>query len=731
MSKNYYLNTVTELSEASWIAIPGRFFTWKNREFKPAPLFRREFHAVADGKVYLTIAAGGYYEVYINGSAITGSVLNPTPTNYDKRLYHITYEISRFLQQGVNTAAVILGNSIYSCNAQGVWMQDTITWRDYPKFICQINDESGRALLYSDAAWSYYDDGPIRMDSIRNGEIYDARKEVSGWMLPGFDDSNWSKTGKIHSPGGELVPAGHPPCVIYKTLPMKRIFGQTYDSGQNLAGWARLQVKGRAGTEIILRYDEDIDESGRLISQLDFVDSGEPRTDHYILKGGGVETWSPRFSYYGFRYIELTVKGDAEIISLEACAIGTDLKKNGELTTSDPVLNQIQQMTLWSYRSNMMGFPTDCPSREKQGWTGDALVAVETGLYNFDAIGNYSDWLDSVVDTQRPSGQIAAKAPISSNGYNWGYGPAWDSALILIPQAIYQFTGNDEPIRRHYPAMQKYLDFAAGMMTGHIALGFGLGDWCNPDDCIKQVPGELVTTAYYYLDLIAMARFAELLDKRQDQAYYLNLASTVHKRFNEYFYHGEGCYANDELTALAVPVAFGLATHPQETAARLNRKVQEAGFKSYFGIIGAKYVPSVLAEYGYIDTALKILTQMEYPGYGYLITQGATTLWERWNGRDSRNHIMFGSVSAWMYRYLGGFTFSPDAPGRICLKPHFTVLLEEFTAEYCGIVSRWTRTGDHFSYQAILPDDVEITLILPDGTQKVLTTGKYVFTIMS
>lgn len=727
MARHYCLPQIPELEAASWLTVPNRFFSWKNRGFKPAPMFRREFVYSRKNKdaVKLVVSAGGYYEIHLNGRKVTESVLSPTPTNFDKRVFYRVIDITALLLDGANCVTVMLGNSIYNCDAKGVWMQDTIIWRDYPRFILQISDGSGEPLLVSDALWDFYADGPVRVDSIRNGEIYDARREVGGWMLPAFDASGWSKACKGHAPGGLLVSENHPPCIVYDTLPMKAVSESIYDSGQNLAGWTRIKVRGEAGAEIKIRHAERLDASGAFYTGRSFVDSGEYQTDIYTLKGDGIEEWEPRFAYHGFRYAEVIIAGNAALLGIEARAVGTGFMETGKIRCGNEDIMKITDMVRWSYRSNFVGFPTDCPTREKQGWTGDALCAVDTGLYLYDSAGAYEDWVDSIADTQRPSGQIAAKSPISSSGYNWGFGPAWDAALILIPEAVYAFTGRDASIRKNYVHMQKYLDFCADMVTDNIAVGFGLGDWCYPGKESGEAPAELVSTAFYYRCLKTVAFFAELLGKKEDSFYYSRLAGEVRTAFLSAFCRDGVNFAKNDFTSLALPVAFGLAPQPDKTVAILNEEIRRNNFKSMFGIIGAKYAPWVLADYGYADTAVRMLLQEEYPGYVNIIRRGGTTLWETWDGSDgiSLNHVMFGDVTAWLFRYVGGFRFSPEKPGKLRLQPVVTALSDGFSATFRGITSHWERRSGKFFYEVTNLSGHPVELTFSDGSIESVPQG--------
>ena len=317
---------------------------------------------------------------------------------------------------------------------------------------------------------------------------------------------------------------------------------------------------------------------------------------------------------------------------------------------------------------------------KKNGWTGDAHIAAETGLFNFDAAGSYAQWLDSLVDVQRPSGQIPGIVPSCGWGYN-NIGPTWDSALLLIPWYVYLYTGDDSVIQKHYGAMIKYLDYCTQMADEHI-ISFGvLGDWChvNPE---RMVDRALTDTAYYYVDALLLAKFADMLGDNDNSRYYSELSDKIKTAFNNKFYKGNGIYAEGEQTAMGCALYQGLVDESLKTEVveRLADAVEAAGVKPDFGILGAKYIPRVLADNGHAELAFKLITQPEFPGWVNWLNQGATTLWEFWDGAGSQNHIMFGDISAWFYQYLAGIV--PDAA-----KPGFKHFL--YPAEfYC-----WARLG--------------------------------------
>ncbi len=725
MRVHHVLPVNKQLDHAYWIGVPGRAFAWACRDEYPAPFFRRTFEWDGIAPARLSVAAAGYIEIHLNGEKVGDHVLDPTPTNFDKHLYLLEFNVEHLLRKGKNAVGVILGNSTYNCSTGGPWMLDEIPWRDYPKFILQLNVD-GTPAVYSDPDWKFFGDGPIRMDEVKNGEFYDARLEQVGWDRPDFDDSRWSRAGVVHAPGGEIMRHTHEPCRVFRTFPMRRIGKNVYDSGQNLSGWVQIEVEGDPGSTVQIRYAEKIDEHGR-IDQLGisrFVTTGLFQTDRYTLKGGGQEIWHPRFAYHGFRYAEITIEGNAEISAVEAQALGTDFRQIGSIVSSDEVLNALHRNACWSYRSNFTGIPTDCPQREKQGWTGDALLGVELGLYNFDAADAYADWMVTVEDTQRPNGQLAAKAPLSSGGYNWAFGPAWDSAFLMIPATVYAFTGRTDLIRRHYFAMQKYLDFCIDMSPGMIA-SWGLGDYLNPEPEERIVSSALISTAFFYADAKLMARFAGLLGKSGDVPYYEALGKEIFQAFQKKFANPDGSFGNGSQTALAASVFFGLAPSPQLTASLLDELVKKEEHLAHFGIQGAKFVPRVLAEYGFIDTAYELIVQKRFPGWACQLQQGATTSWEQWSGTGSRNHVVFADIGAWFYRYPGGFRVSMEKPGysAMTIRPCFPAALSSFEAEYRGYSCRWKQNDKTTALQIGVPEHSQAFVDVPNRKETLLLTS--------
>jgi alpha-L-rhamnosidase len=730
--------------ESMWIGQPGATcVSWQSKVLS-SPFFRKVFTLdTVPASVNLKICGLGYYELYINGNKVGDHVLDPVVSHYDKRALYVTYDVSGHLKKGSNVIGVVLGNGWYNCHTPEVWHFDKATWRAYPKFLL-LMDINDKCKLSSDDTWKF-SAGPIVFDGLRNGETYDARLELDGWLEPDFDDSTWKNAVKASPPGGVLEEQTMPACKVMKTLPSVKQWDvsdetNVYDIGQNMAGWARIFVRGEQGAKVTLLYSDKLDDKGRVdqstISQHVLVAPGEFQTDCYILKGDGIEVWEPRFTYHGFQYVQVNIEGNAKIEKLEGRVVHTAFDKIGKFECSDENVNKLQQCAEWSYIGNFVGIPTDCPHREKNGWTGDAQLAAETGLFNYDAASSYAQWIDSIVEVQRPSGELPGIVPSAGWGYNWGNGPAWDSALILIPWYVYLYAGDDSIIKKHYDAMKKYVDYCTCMADKHI-VNFGLADWGHPDlfkNSGRVVDNALTDTGYYYVDASLLAKFAKLTGRAEDHKYYSELATDIKKAFNQCFYQGDGIYGKGEQTAMGCALYQGLVDESEKAAVveALVYSVENNYEKPDFGILGAKYIPRALAENGQLELAYRILTG-ENSLWMHWLEQGATTFWENWRGKSSHNHIMFGDISAWFYQYLAGIIPDQDNPGfkKLLIKPYPAKELNRVYAEYripAGLLKvNWQKETDKFHLELEVPESTTATVILPDTASEKVGSGHHIF----
>lgn len=718
--------------------------------YQPAPLLRREF--TVNGKVKRArayVCGLGYHELRLNGAKVGDHVLDPGYTRYDRRALYVTHDVTDLLRQGRNAVGAMLGTGWTNVHTVAVWYFDKAPWRQAPKLRMDLRIEyaDGRVeTLGTNGDWRT-STGPVVFDSIYAGESYDARKEKTGWDQPGYDASGWEPARMVKAPGGILSAQQMPPIRVTGVIePVKLTQPKpgvwVFDMGQNLSGHALLSVSGPAGREVTMKYGERLNADGTLDQHEIAVhmrpfNTPEPRrgtpiprfqTDTYTLKGEGTETWSPRFTYHGFQYVEVTgFPGRPTVESLKARVTHTDVETAGEFECSSPLLNRIQKATKWAYLSNLASIPTDCPHREKNGWTGDAHLAAEQAIYNFQPAAVYHKWIQDMADEMRPTGEVPGIVPSSGWGYEWGNGPAWDSAFILIPWYLYENYGDTRILATHFEKMRRYVDYLTTRAQDGI-VSIGLGDWVPPG---KTAPTEVTSTGYYYADARIVARAAEVLGDRATAARYHALADRIRDAFNRKFLNVEtGVYSNGTQTALATPLNWGLVpdSHRQKLVDLLVAEVDRKGGHLDTGILGTKYLLNVLLDNGRPDVAYRVASQTTYPSWGQWIQQGATTLWEAWDGTASRNHIMFGDISTWFYRAIAGIR--PDAPGfsRIRIQPHVLGDLTWARAHYDSIHGRirseWKVADGRFHLDVTIPANTTATVYIPASGAEAVQEGR-------
>lgn len=739
--------------KAEWISAP-RILDWSTfamkREtqnvdevFSAAPMFRKSF--ITKGKIKsarLYISGLGYNISYLNGKKVSNHVLDPAFTRYDKTVLYNSFDVSSLLHEGENVMGVVLGNGWYNMFTRSVWGYDQASWRNTPTFIAQLEilyDDGSCDLINSDDSWKVTA-GPVYFNSIFQGEFYDARKEIPGWSKPAFKDTSWMEVLKVGGPLGQkkaqlIQPIRETAELIPKSVTEVGKGKYVFDLGRNIAGYARLKIQAPAGTMITLLYGERLTSTGQVDQEhISMYSMDKPfHTDKYICKGEGLEEWSPSFVYHGFQYIEvhgLSTKPGLDF--LRGILVHTDLESAGQFECSNELFNKIQSNTRNSYLNNFHGYPTDCPQREKNGWTGDAHLAAEMGLYNFKSQQAYQKWLMDIVDEQRPSGEIPGIVPTAGWGYFFGNGPAWDSAFMLIPWYLYQYNGDEEILKKLYPNLKRYVEFLKTKANSEHIVSWGLGDWCPSD---TKTPVEITSTAYYYIDVLTLSKISGLLGQTSDQKEYSALAETIKKAFNKHFYQGNGIYGNGSQTSLACAIYQGLAGENMEaTVAALVEAVKQKDYHLDCGILGAKYLLHALSDHGHTDIAYRIVNQRTFPGWGYWVIQGATTLWEQWNGTASRNHIMFGDVSAWFYKALGGIAPAQDGAGykKIILKPFFkselTWVKANHESSYGTILSNWENKNGTVIYTIKIPANTSAMVHLPIIIgKKIYENNKVVF----
>jgi alpha-L-rhamnosidase len=738
---------------ASWIEAP-RIYDWTTemaviannqktdpkKDFESAPYLRKSFNTsktIKRARAY--ISGVGYYEFYINGAKVGDHVLDPTFTNYDKRVHYLTYDVSELLIKGKNTLGILLGDGWYNMHSRAVWGFSQAPWRDRPTCLLQleIEYEDGTAeTVISDESWKAAP-SPIIYNDIREGEKYDARLEITDWNKALLDDSSWANVRLKSGPKGFLKAQMIPANKIMREVrpvsvksPKPGIY--IVDMGQNMAGWISLKVRGFSGQVVKMKFGELLNADGTL-NQLNINrHHREPdfQVGEYILKGKGEEIWEPKFTYYGFQYIELSgYPGILTIDDIVGKVVHTSFEKSGSFSCSNEIINKILKAADWSYISNFLGYPTDCPQREKNGWTGDAHLAAETGLLTYKPQMAYTKWLFDCRDAQLENGLLPGIVPTSGWGYNlgdWvkdGFGPAWDGAYIWLPWYLYIYSGDKHILAEHYRTMKKSVDYMTGKAKNHI-LDIGLGDWVF----IKTyAPRDLTSTACYYDLTNKFAQIAALLNNQQDAAFYAQLAENIKTAFNQKFYKsGEKTYANSEQTSLAAALYFKLVPEAdvQTVAATLSNVIIKNDTLLDCGVLGAKWIPHALSDNGYADIAYAIAKNMRYPGWGNWIEKGATTLWEDFNTEsndNSHNHMFFGDIVHWCYKVLAGIIPDENNPGfkHFFIEPYFAGSLDFVSAShesmYGKIVCEWKKTPTEIALKIEIPVNTSSTVKLPKG----------------
>ena len=659
------------------------------------------------------ISGIGYNELWINGSKVGDAVLNPGWTDFKKRILYDTYDVTRMLNDGANAVGVMLGHG----------------WSQSLQVILQLNVEYADGTtesLVTDGSWKATN-GPIVSDSVYDGETYDARLEKRGWAEPGYDDSSWNAAQVVPGPGGKLAAQLQQPIKVTRdivpvalTNPVPGVY--IYDLGQNIAGWARITVRGPRGTQVVMRFAELLYGNG----MLDRENLGKAKaTDTCILKGDGVEVYEPRFTYHGFRYIEVTgFPGVPTLDDLRGRVVHSAVEPTGSFTCSNPLIDKIQQNILWTQRDNLHSIPTDCPQRsERMGWMGDAHVTAEEALFNYDMARFYTKWLNDIADAQNPeTGAVPDTVP---RRYGEKLGdPAWATAYVLIPWYMYQQLGDVRILEQHYDGMKKWVDCLTSKAKDHIVEYSYYGDWVS----VAESPKNVISAFYYYYDARIVAEVAQLLGKSDDAKKYSDLAHRIKAAFMERFFNPEtNQVGNGSQTCNTLGVFLDLVPEDRKSAVLENMvkdiTVTREGHLST-GIIGTKYIMEALTNNGRTDVAYQVASQTTYPSWGYMLSRGATTIWELWKyqtgpGMNSHNHPMFGSVGAWFYEALAGINADQAGPGyrRVIIKPHVVGDLTHVSAmvrTVRGVVSSsWTKGKESVILNITIPVNSEAQVYVP------------------
>ena len=707
----------------------------------PAPLLRKEFALNGTVKRARLYVCGLGYGVYtINGEPVTDAVLQTEYSQYHKTVYYHTFDVTGLLHTGQNCIGAELGRGYYSFGKDWIGV---MAEQDEPKLLLELRlwMEDGRCeTIVSDADWQTTD-GPTVDDNIWYGEKYDARQLPHGWNMPGFDSCAWQAVRIMCAPEGTLRAAELPPIRVTERLKPVRITApektvRVYDFGKVTTGWAELCVNEKPGTRLKLTYGEKLLENGRVDMQTKcgVYQFWEPaQTDIYVCAGGEAR-WTPQFSYKGYRYIE--VEGIAHTIEIHGLVFHNDLAQTGTFSCSNILFNQIHGLVTPTILNNFHSIPTDTPTYEKRGWTGDAQSICDTALTNLDAQSFFAKWLRDLADSQNADGAIPDTCP---GPMFYPPAPEWMCAIVMLPYQLYRCCGDEAVLHRYYPNMKRYTEYELNRLKDGMSSNLYYGDWNSPAGSRPPEGSAFNATCFVYRVLTIMGEIAGVLSQEKDAAQYQSAAEQIRRKLNLEFldraqmlYHTE-IPAGFRQTPTVLPLAFGIA--PEELrraiAASLASQIHTHDHDHLAtGCMGLKYLAPALTEYGQAETAYAIVSQTDCPSWGYWLSKGATTCWETWD-TDSRsyNHFYFGTIDDWFYRYLAGICPLTAGYQTFRIRPYPCGTLTEVAAQigtpYGAIRVHWTLIDSIFRLEADIPANTTAEVILPDGTKKRSGSGKF------
>lgn len=727
-----------------WIGF-DRAFPWDNIKTDSrlsARYFRKEFQSTKQIKSATASIIGlGLYQLFINGKKVGEDVLSPSPTDYTKNVKYNTYDVTSYIQNGKNAVGTILGNGRFFAMRQNEKPYKIKTF-SFPKMLMNINivyTDGTTANIDTDDSWKGTADGPIRANNEYDGEEYDATKEATGWNKIGFDDSKWTKAEFVQEPTGTIEAQMNENMRVMNTLKpvsISKLAGGRFilDMGQNMVGWLQIKVKGFKGKQVKLRFAESLQENGELFTA---NLRNAKCTDLYTLKGGETETWEPAFSYRGFRYVELSGYGyEPTVNDFVGKMIYDNIKTVGTFETSDALTNQIFKNAWWGIAGSYKGIPVDCPQRnERMPWLGDRGAVAYGENFLFDNGRFYAKWLQDIRNSQKEDGAIPDVAPAFWRYYSDNM--TWPGAMLLVTEMLYKQTGDITAVRDNYPAMKKWLAYMQDRyMVDYILTKDSYGDWCMPPVTIesgrgksadKKYPSALISTAYYYHFTQLMMQFGKAIDNEEDVKTYQILGDKIKDAFNQKYYNDKGYYAENALTDNIIPLYFGMVPQNKVEAVFKNiTNIVEITNKGHLsnGLVGIQWLMRCLNDYGRPDLAYTVATQKTYPGWGYMVENGATTIWELWNGNtadpkmNSQNHVMMlGDLLIWYYENLAGIKSESAAFKKIVMKPEMITGLNSVNASYNSIYgmikSNYTKTGNQFKWNISIPANTSALVYVP------------------
>lgn len=733
-----------DLINASWIT-DSKDLPLSDCEFfedRPAAIFRKEFFVKKNLKsAKLYISAAGYYIASINGKRTGEICFDPAWTNYSKRIYYSEYDISPFLSADKNCIGVSTGNGFYNLLPIKMWGNNNLREKlpsGNPAFISKLEliySDGSVEEIVSDNSWKY-SYGPIVRNNVYLGDVYDARREIPDWNLPGFDDSSWIESIENEGPGGQLQKTFFPPFQLVKIIKPVSIVSPSdgkyiVDMGVNFTGLYRIKLKGNKGDTVTFRFGERIYENGELnpmtavAGQIKMKGKGgvcSPdtawQTDKYIFGENRNISYCPDFTFHVYRYMEISgLDYKPELSDIEGLMIHTNVQNNSLFSSSSGLLNSIQDAAVRTFLSNLISVQSDCPGREKFGYGGDLNATSEAFIYNFDMQAFYRktiyDWTDAMIDSI-----FIDTAPYVGIKY---CGLSWESAFLITQYMLYLYYNDIDFIKELYPLNLKWMEKAERIHPEGF-VDKGLGD----HESLEHVPATLIGTSHYLQCARIMKLFAKIFNDKKNETKFESLEKKIQNILLEKFWKQPFKDPINKQTLFSVLLYYKILPEDQEKNAidSLFNELKRAPSGHFTtGIFGTKYILEVLSEKGYIDSVFQIVNSSEYPGWGYMISRGATTIWETWKESDniySNCHPMFGSVSEWFYKWLGGIRPDPDNPGfkKFIIDPHLPEGLDSISCIYSSskgeIVSKWKKfAGGKIVFEITVPAKSNASTRLP------------------
>jgi alpha-L-rhamnosidase len=728
------------------------------------PLLRKEF--AADKKIVsarLYISGLGYYEAFLNGKKIGDHVLDPGFTTYKKQVLYSVYDVTAMLKKGNNVAGIMLGSGWWNplpLRIFGRFDLRKIQQTDRPCVLAEIHltyADGTKQTINTDESWQTAP-GPVIHNNVYLGEKYDARLEQKKWNISGAEKANWKNAAVTQGPSGILTAQMAPPIRITKIIRPVKIYEQGKDTfivdmGQNFGGVARIKVKGPKGTKITMRLGEDIWPDGRLnfmtavATQLKSPGAGGPgapdiawQEDGYILKGEGTETWQPQFTFHGFRYVEITGwPGRPTPADIEGLRMNSDVPQQGSFSCSNEMFNQLHQVIQWTFLSNIFSVQSDCPAREKMGYGADMVVSSNAFIYNYGMANFYTKAITDFANEQQPDGGITEIAPftgIADRGYGGDSGPmGWELGYSFLQKQLYDFYGDKRIIENNYPAFMKQMAFLQSKAKDDLFY-WDIGD----HEALDTKPDAFSASCFYYHHAKLAEEFAGILHKQNDSLKFAELARNIKEAIvYKYNVRITGRFDNATQSAQTLALWYGLAPEKDSALAMLMSEYARHNMHLSTGIFSTKMMFDVLRENNRNEVAYTIANQKTFPGWGFMLANGATTLWESWAPTGtvySQNHPMFGSVDEWFYRSLLGI--NPAAPGfkKMIIHPQpagdLTWAKGSYQCMYGNIISDWKKSGNAFSLHVEIPANTTALVYVPckenavvrEGTNKV-TVARY------